>query len=825
MSAGLNCLIVDRQVIARIKQSMNNIANLMIQDNVANGKPNEVITAKNIYNKLKKAGLDIDLESVASLYEEAFATSINNYANFETTDSLKDYKIKTVPLKATAKEALIRSGFGKTQKDGKEILDWVKLMRKSPDEIKDEIKGFITEEMKGSSQADIDTEINNVFEALKGGWKQILSNAIIKAQNNLSKKNEKGRTVDQKTAVDKIADLYAEGLFDEYKDSYNVAMRKAVGINSDNLDAMKKLDELGRTANILVNTPVGARNTIGELLEAEANSIIEEIRYKEATTFFKTVKSLGTILDFVMLKILNNIFNRTQNFFSGKVGLTNSTLTYGSSPETIKSYADAVRRDVIRNNGEDFGGVNNAFTGSVSQVRKLVKKWASVFPVNSGFVNQRRASNILNQVVGVSSLNALDSYNKVMNTWTRFVAGAQLILESKGHSKKEAADLLHKELYGKEAWEGAFKKAKETVTKMNSKGANLDLSEESLHRFAADIIKVEIIEKGLLTADQLSATYEAAYEAAGQEMGHVPNNFVSAFLNKAKRESSDEIDKAVKNGDYNRAANFMLQDILINKIGTRFLGGGTNWVILKLEKGGLGIFRAAIDRRKYATSFKNKDRLSELSAAELKTALYEIQKTKDRFTRGTVGLLANSILLGVGVAIINAGSDDDEKRRKRLLTAWMSKHYIAQKAVDAVLPIFLSGYIAKMKQDNISWDKLENKYKTQPFVQFSMKLANQNQEFSFVNQVQAALAVTSPDPKKQREGYSKVGQMVGNYLDLNPLPTSIPANAIDIYNEIFGQYKAYKKPEYKDKTDAVIKGIFKYGFTGKVVNSLQTNQK
>lgn len=836
MATGLNCLIKDRQIINRIKNSFNNIANSLIS---ANG--NAKVTAKDLYNRMKSVGIDIDLESVASIYSEAFASSIDVYSNFETSEELQAYKRKSVPISNEAKQALISLGYGKKLKDGKTILDWTKLMRKSEDEIKAEIEKYITEAYPENTPKNIIQEnIDSVYESLKGEWKQIISNAIIKQQSKLRQRDaEKSPMV--KDAINKLADLYGEGLFDEFKDDYKNAMRKAVGVSTDNLVAMSELDELAKTANFMASSSYGQKNHIGNILQEQANRIIAQARYKEANWIYRRAKNISNIFDFVLLKILNNPFNRLENYLSGAAGSLFTSVTYGMPDKKIKELRKQTKRDIIRNGGVDFGEVNNMLLGdkkSIDNVRDKISKFIT------GDETSTVTNWTYNQIMGIASLNGVDSYRKVSNTWARFISGLEDVLVSKGMTKEDARNNLHNELFGKGKWEEAEKKASDFIDDANANGGfQIKKNKQTIKRFAADIVKAELVESKLITQEELQGAWNAGYKAAGQEMGHVANNIFTRGVNAMKVENGKMIDDAVKDKKYSKAATLVLVDTILNKSILKFAGGGSNWVVLKLEKGGLGLVRGGIERGVYNSSFKDRKNLSSMTADEIEQSLYEVQRTRDRITRGSVGAISNVAFMFIALAALKSGGKDEEERKRRRLLKWFENNYQAQKALTKVAPLWIAAYFAKMKQDDDSWSDLSSKYKKQPIVQFGQNLFNVNPDYSlfkqgldFFNSYQEILSekdwkiqknakgeiikhndtyeeYKSKGLDKQKKSAEGMGKMMGNYFDFNPLPTQLAKGIYDIYKDISGDDK-YVPPKYDSKLDARKSGYFGSGILG-----------
>lgn len=819
MATGLKCLIKNSGVISRIKQTMLDVSNMTISAN-----PSAKITAKDLYNQMKAAGIDIDLQSTAAIYSDAFAASIDVHNNFETSEELAAYKSKTAPVNTAVKNALIKSGFGKTLSNGKQILDWVKLMRKTHDEIKSEIKQAIKDNAApGTSVADIQSEIDSIFDDLKGSWKQIISNAIVKSQNSL-KKRDTPVDSSQKNAIDKVSDLYAEGLFDEFKDDYKTALRKAVGVSASNREAMVEIDGVAKAANALANSNYGANNFYGQELESEMNKIIAKARYKEGGWVYRRMRNLSNIFDFVLLKNLNNPFNRSQNYLSGQVGKLNTRIGYGKLDKEIngtnffgggRGLANATKRNIIRDGGVDHGEVNSMLHGN-SQATDEVRQKINNAITKGG--DSKLVNWAYSQLMGTAALNAVDSGNKVSMVWARFISGMEDILVSKGESRADVRERLHKEMFGKGVWDNARVKAEELMQHINSKGGTIKINDQTIQRFAADIVKAELVQNGVIKANEMKAAWNAGYRAAGREMGHVPNNPFSAALNSQKIATAKKIDDATKAKKYPKAANLILQDLIVNKIAWRFASGGTNWIILKLSKGGLGIVTGSIMRMKNNSSFKDIKHLSDMTTKEIEDTLYDVQRTKDEFTRGLIGGITNAALFTI---FAMAMRDDDDKDR---LLKFLEKHYVVNKAINAIIPFWISAYIAKMQQDNIGYDMLDNKYKKQPIVDYTLNLANQNTEFAFSTQFLKSLQYFSSGKdekateKKQLNGAEAAGKMVGNYFDLNPMPTKLLYDGINIYNEIYGDSK-YVRPNYETNKEAFVRGILKYGIFGKVVDN------
>lgn len=770
MAFGLNCLIKNISAVRAIGSAMRSMSDTMISSD-----PNAKITAKVLHTQLKKAGVDIDLESAASIYADTFAADINNFSNFETDAELVKYSKVYPPVSSEVKKALMDAGYKKTDKSGKEILDWTKLMRKTEDEIKQEIR-----DQKLPNQEE-------VFGSLQGEYKQIVSTAIIKAKNDLSKRNEPV-TATQKNAIDKIADLQVRGLFSDFQNDYSNALSKAIGADASQIDAMNEIDNIAKAARMLEQSGIGTNNYLGQVFQDQVNKVVSQARYKDASWWYKIAKAVSNIVEMANLSILNNIANRGQNFLSGKVGRANSSLSYGQSPKEINDLASSAKRDVIKNGGVDFGDVNNMFNGDRTASEK-VREWINNFLSKDG--ESKTVNWWYSQIMGTAALNGIDNYNKVKNTWVRFVSGLEDILVSKGMTRQEASKKLHEEIFGQK-WIDARNKAENIMLNIQQSGGRITINKEAIDRFGADVVKAELINNKIFTEDELNASWEAGYKSAGLEMGHVANNPLTAYLQKLQQQNRDNVTQALVEKKYNRAAVDVLYDMIISKMGMRFAGGGTNWIVLKLEKGGLGLFTGLLGRAYNYSAYKDRKSLSKMSNTEIQENIYARQKVNDRLIRATTGLTANVALLMIASAALKGNGDEE---RKKKLIKWMESNKWANKYVNNWLPFYLSGYLA-LEQQKAKGPiaDISNPYKPSPARNYISNLVNKNDDFTLFSGLIKSAKIFSDKEVKQAEGWGELGKTFGNFFNFNPLPYKPIKDAATVYMGLTGPLQQYKKP-------------------------------
>lgn len=781
MAFGLTCLVTNMNAVRAIGTAMRSMA-----DTIIGSDPNASVTARDLYNRLKKSGVDIDMESAAYIYADTFASDINNYSNFETQEQLEKYAEKHPPVSVAVKQALKDAGYKKTNKEGKEILDWTKLMGKTEEEIIKEI-----------SDQNFDNE-DEIFNALQNEYKQIISTAIIKSKNDLSRRNER-ITPKQKNAIDRIADLQVRGLFSDFQDDYNNAMSRAIGADSSQIDAMNEIDEIAKAARMLQQSGIGTNNYLGQQLQKKVNDIVSKARYRDASWMYKIAKAISNIIELANLAILNNISNRGQNFLSGKVGRVNSSIGYGMSTKEVDKLSSATKSDLIKNGGVDFGDVANMFNGDRHSSEK-VREWINNLVSKDG--ESRAANWWFSQIMGTAALNGIDNYNKVKNTWGRFLSGLTDILMSKGMTKKAAEQKLHEEIFGQK-WQDARDKGEKIMLKLQQAGAPIKISPEAIDRFGADLVKAELINNKIFTEDELNAAWEAGYKSAGLEMGHVANNPLSSQLQKWKNKSQNNIDKALTERNYTKAAFQVLKDMLFNKMIMRFAGGGTNWVVLKLEKGGLGLFTGLLGRVENASAYRDRKSLSEMSNEKIEENIYDRQRINDRIMRGLTGLTTNTALLLIASAAF--GGDEDKERKKKVMK-WLDSNKWVNKYLNNWLPVYISGYLAYKQQESKGGAAgISNQFEYSPARTYISNLINKNDDYSVFTGLMKSASIFSPNEENQAKGWGELGKVVGGFFNFNPLPYKPIKDAVTVYKGMTGGLAPYAQPT------SFPEGLFKFG--------------
>lgn len=782
---GLNCLLNNTDEMRLIGAAMRSMS-----DAIIDADADAVVTVSRLYKQLKSVGVDIDLESTAYLYADVFASDMNNYSNFETEQQVADYANKYPPVPGSVKAALIAAGYSKKTKGGKDILDWTKLMKKTEQEIRDEIAALKL------------PDEDEIFAGLQNEYKQIVSSALIRARNDLRRKDT-DVSPSERTAIDTIADLHVRGLFDDFADTYQNAIHKAIGTKREVLNDLTRINNLAKTARLLQLAGIGTNNDIGHQLQRQVNAIISMARFRDANWLLKMVRGFSVIVDMASLSILGGLSNRGQNYFSGKVGVANTAINYGYANKEVEGLAKSVKRDIIRGEGNDFGTVNNMFNGDRRSSDAVRQFLTSKLPT----ISSERAGNWwFNQLMGVAALNGVDNYNKVKNTWVRFIAGAEDIMLSKmvtdedGHpvlgpsgeplrmykTKKEARAKLNEELFG-DSWIKARARAVTIMDYIKAQGGEITKNDETIERFTADVVKAQLLENKILTPDEMTGAWNAGYKSAGMEMGHVSNNVFTTMLNLIKTHQVNAIEKAISKRKYTQAAFLTLTDIFVSKIAFRFAGGGTNWLFLKLEKGGLGVVLGLAGKGYYNSSFQDKKNLSSMSAKEIQETLYATQKTNDQLARGTAGLLVNSALLLMAMAAYDCERPDCKAAKTKVLN-WMENNRWSGKYINNWLPWYLSAKVAYERQKRMpgGLPAMANFHGFEPGRGYLYNFMNSQEESTLEKTVQAIGKAISTDKVKHEKGMGELGQTFGQWGNFDPVPYRLWKDVYVMYEGAIG---------------------------------------
>jgi len=588
-------------------------------------------------------------------------------------DAIAEFEKNLPNTKKIVKEALIEKGFGReinVKGEKKTILDWKKLAGAAGtvEKIKENVEAALSD--KGVSQKDMDA----MSKDLTDEYISLRTSIIEKAQNELAKRNRVTVNPEQKSAAKKLSELYTYGLFDAKVDEFENTLNKALGakVSEKGFNEAKEIAKALET--IYTNTFKGVR-----LSDISAKAAIEKLEDRLRVLLFREAKSQGNWMlkaanivrnyfEIQQTMILNNLKQAVENPFSGmqqKVIDKISSKVGGESTKELvaqrRKMMKDIYKDMILNGGIGYGKVESQFVN-----RQHIDDYVNKLSDNKLY------HGIASVVTGKATLNAMDAMFKAGITEAKFTGNLIRILTDKTNpkrmSKEDAVKFVSERLTG-QTFKEAQVTAKQVIEKINKDAGSelLPTNQQAVDRFANDIVKAALEMGGKITKEQIEAAYGAAYKAAGLGLGHEANNILSSTIKGYSAKLEGDINLAIKEKEWNRAAMLTYKSILFRNVLNPFVGGGTNWLVLKFEKTGLGLVTGAF----YQIGSKHSiDVGSELGQKRLEARLYNHARYKDNYMRGLVGgitaLLAYAAFRGV--------ADEEEYRKWRAKNRWAARY-------------------------------------------------------------------------------------------------------------------------------------------------------
>ena len=725
------------------------------------------------------------------------------------------------------KDALIEAGFGmettvtKNLKDangnyvldadGKkvkektkiQILDWKKLPGEegSIEKMEENVSEVLKK--RGFSES----EITDIQDGLKEEYNNLRESVILSSLNELNKRNKITLTPTQKSAAKKLAEDYNYGLFEKDPSKYEILLTKALGIDKLNPERFERARELGKAMSVMYSTKLNGRKLNDLELKTAIQSVEEATRIllhdeyqQHGSTALKIANITRTYMDLSQRMILNNlkqvVDNTTSGLFQSKMTQIEKMFNGNTTKELrqqSRELANAVFKDMVLAGGVSYGDVNSTFVN-----RGSLDAYISKMSDNQIY------HAITSTLIGKTALDAADSKYKAKLTEFQFTHNLIKILTEKrlingelvdGMSKEDALHYVSEKLTG-QSFEDAKKTAREIISKVNSGSDKKILhdSESFVIRLANDIVKSSLVNGNIITADQVTMAYNSAYKSAGRNLGHVANNWFSKGVQGISAEMEKKINDASKEKEYKKAALLTMQSIVFRNIINPFVGGGTNWAVLKLEKNGLGLFSGL-----YNEGRSKLDLSTESGLRSAKKALYEEARDADAKTRSIIGGLTAVTLS----ALFYGVTTTDEYRK------WRNKNMWAARYLDIFTP---EEVLAMIAVENNELDY------------YMKSLLNKNDAYDKGKKVLTGVSNLVKSSKEdgtqksitlKEKAMGKIGEAVGGILNA-PVPWRAIRDGQNIWLGATGQepYKISNKP-----TTSFFEGAFKAGLVDYIRNN------
>ena len=650
-------------------------------------KTKEIIDA--IHDELSKVFPDIKKSDVSSVLKEVY----------EEKAKPKDKKIQDI-----VKQALIDAGFSRKVKikgEEKTLLDWKKLAGEESSIPK--LKENVEKSLK--AQGYTDSQIKEIGKSLEDEYIRLGADIVEKGLRELENRNKLKPSPTRKTDAKRLSELYNYGLFNgEKATEYDNLLNKTLGLSEFDVETYQKIKSLAKALASVYNQENNGRKiseiavqTLNSTINHQIKSLLATSALKDGTKAFNAATAFDDYVGLSMRALLGSVSTLTENKISGEfqVQLQKAFSSGEITPELkkqIEADKKAVFRDITRNAGLFYGDTNTSLTHS-----SRFEEWLN------GKADKAMAHTVVSSLMLRAFLDGVDSSIKVRLTQKAFVKNVIKLLTSETNpngkmSTEEAIKYVSEQLTG-ENFEKALKTAKSIIENVNEEQGEKVIkdTDEAIHRFAMDLVKENLLSSNMLTMDNIESAYKSAYKSAGRSIGHEANNIISAGVNLLNSTLNKRLEKAIQEKNYPLATSLTLLSTIQKSILNLFVGGGTNWVILGLEKSGnplgyISVIHNATERRKLDLS-ENK--------TDITQSLYRESVYKDSAVR---------LLVGTGIAmatfaVLTAGDDDEELLGK--LNQWLKDNPWAKKHFNKLAPEAVT-FLIDMKNGELSkhWQRV-----------------------------------------------------------------------------------------------------------------------
>ena len=691
--------------------------------------------------------------------------------------------------KSFAKQALIDAGYGReitvTLKDGtketRQILDWKKLA--GAEGSVDNIKRIVEQALKdkGFSQA----QISRMQDAFKEQYDNLRADVIEKSLKELERSNIQKTPSERKSSAKRLAELYNMGLFDQNADDFDYLINKAIGLSDIGQEAFFEAKQFAESLSELYKKDSDeffTKQFIREINQ-KISILLNKVNASKGGIFPKMVSFFADFMNLSSRVKLQTLKQFLENPISGKEEkmIQKVAAFFRKDLDTVplkdlrRDFGDIIKEDIVRNSGLYYGDVNTPFltqTMIEDKLNSLSKKE----------IYQR----VLSIVLGKSYLEGSDSMNKAELTELIFKSALLQLMTNKTNPNSvtptEAIKALSEALTG-QSFKTSLAESKKMIDEINQNAGKEILSDtkENVFRGAMDLAKANLLVNKAVTVDIIKMAYNTAYKTAGYSLGHEANNPVTEFFRDYQLKIDEKIKAAIKDGNLEEAAVLKLIGTINRNILNPFVGGGTNWTVLGLQRAGVDWLSPLV------LWYKNKNLRVDLSSPENlketeKRLLYQY-KSQNIKARLIVGGIVSGLIT---TALIGSGADDE-------LEKWLKKNEWAR--------VFYTVFIPKQTHLAIA-------YKNSKMADWVEDTFYRSSKFERLPKITKAIEGYNDDSPAGREkarGYW--GGVAGSFVDFPVLPFRFARDLSNIYGGVTGKPK--KATDYTSV--GFTNGFFNYG--------------
>jgi hypothetical protein len=785
-------------------------------------------STKEVVDEFKREMQQYIDESIASgKLDDAQAAQIEKYAE-DIINQSYNLLLSNKEISALVKDALVKNGFAKKKKrkDGTEtvVFDWTKLTDAANDT--EYLKEKVTESL--SKYGFNPTEIDIINNAIKREYDSLRADIIEKRINELNKRNKIKLAPENASKSKTLALLYNMGWFESDPTKYEKIINDMLGLSEIDKDMFNELEQIGRALNELYKN---AKES-DQFVKTSINNINEQIasllnKYaKDKSKLYRAARILQSFMSLVMRTRLYTVSNSViANNFSGWFARYRTHLqskidgTYSKEASDFsKQMAKIIRTDITGKGGLQYGDLSSTYVvrgdfdtwlnsqsdskGYHQAISWLTGRWLldgqdSYFKFR--IVNTVFNRNMINIVENIKRTefekelrkkykDELDSTNHAIYQ----AAEAKISREIKDNKKRfreESMREINEQLYG-DSFEQKKIEAKEIIDHAN-RAAGKKIApdhEEAVARLASDMVKLNLLNLKNIKKEHIMAAYNSAYKSGGYDLGHVPNNILSKNIQNQNAFFSEKVNNAIADGNYSMAAMWSVVHTLFNTVANPFMGGGTNWLIMKSHGLGLGMLRSKFGSGERINDIQ--DLTTDEGLSKLEKTLWEENKRTSQFVQGAAGMVANlamgSVLLMVLASYLKPEGEEDERPLYVRISDFIEQNKSLRKFYKD-LPVQYVYYMSSMLSGE--------------FKRLKDLIGIEFDQFSYTTMISEYIKLL--DKGETAEAKGKLGEISGKSLG-HPLPF---LRMIDQVREI---YNGGNQSDY-EKSRSFMHGFFKSG--------------
>jgi len=692
--------------------------------------------------------------------------------------------------KAFTKQALIDAGYGReitvTTKQGKEkrqVLDWKKLAGKEMDVTA--IKNIVEQALKDKGFTP--AQISRMQDAFVNEFTELRASVVEKSIKELRKLNEPKEPTKRKSSAKRLAELFDLGLFDQNSDEFDYLINKAIGLSDIGQEAFfeaKKLSESLKELFAMNSNEFFTKQFIREI-NLKISKLLNKVAFQEGNNWYRVTNVVSELMNLALRTKLQTLKQFFDNQISGRqerlIQDIGTMFQKGIDTKELKKlrskYASLIKDDITKNAGLYFGEVNSPFL-TKSQIEDYI---------NSRTDNQMYHL-LVSIALGKSYLEGADSLNKAASTEKFFISMLLKAMTDKTNPNRmtpeDALKFVNEQLTGQK-FEDALKESAKIINQINTQAGKevLANTKENIFRGAMDLVKANLLVGQALDANTIESAYEAAYKIAGYGLGHESNNLVTTLVNGFQSRIEEQIKSAVKEKEWGKAANLTVIATINRNILNPFVGGGTNWLVLGLQKSGIEPFSPL-----YYMMQKMKngiDLSTDSGQKKLEEALVEDYRRKTINKRLLIGGVSASLFT---LGLFASGGDDE-------MEEWLKKNEWARKYQTVFVPQ-LTLFAMSVKNGTFG-DWAEN-----TFARYK-KFENLPKIIKGIN----AYNKSDGGEADKAKLYGVMGNVTGSFVDVPLVPVRFLRDLGGVYKYIVD--KPQEKPDYKNVGFA--NGFFNYG--------------